>query len=83
MFSKQATDKLSEVFGTLFRVTGTNYVDGCKVLLSGAALVTAFVSAGKVAAVIPAASPTAVKEFTLKVKNLDGGESRETTFKVT
>lgn len=124
MFSKQATDKLSEVFGTLFRskpgegddkrsgslkpdakpititaatpntvahgsqdltitVTGTNFVDGCKVLLSGAALPTSFVSAGKVTTVIPAASLTAVKDFTLNVKNPDGGESPETPFKVT
>lgn len=122
MFSKQATDKLSEVFGTLFRakpgegddkrsgslkpdakaitvtspksiasgstnqtitVTGTNFVQGCKVFLDATEQPTTFVSPTEVTAKLADQSLVAPKTFKLKVKNPDGTESPEVNFIVT
>jgi hypothetical protein len=118
MFSKQATDKLSEVFGTLFRaaagegddkrsgslkpdgdaakititdvtpkfvtagsqnqiitVTGTNFVNGSKMLLNDLPQDTTFVSGTKLTVKLADATIAMAKTVKLKVVNPDKKES--------
>ena len=122
MFSKQATDKLSELFSTLFRaakgegddkrsgplkpgpatpnvtalqpanmqkgtaetvtVTGTGFIDGCKVFLDATEQVTTFVSATTVTAYVSGPIVANASTLKLKVVNPDGAESAAINFTV-